>query len=108
DAPLRLGRRNALHPVAAGLELELGIRALPDDADDDFLVSADVPRRLGYQLDLPALALGVARGHAEQIAGNERGLSSPPAGPDLQEDVALVVRVLRQEHLLLLRLERPH
>ena len=32
DAPLRLGLRHALHAMAARLELELRIRALPDDA----------------------------------------------------------------------------
>src|SRR5262245_34842043 len=55
DAALSLRLRNALDPVTAGFELELGVGALPDDARDDLLVSPDIPRRLGYHLDLPAL-----------------------------------------------------
>ena len=44
DAPLRLGRRHALHAMRAGLELEPRKRAAPDDAADDLLVAAVLAR----------------------------------------------------------------
>ncbi len=48
-------------------------------------------------------AFRVALVHAEELAGEERGLVAARAGPDLEEDVAGVVGVLRQEqHLELL------
>ena len=105
DAPLRLGGGHSLDAVAAGLELELGVSALPDHARDDLLVPAGVTRRLGYHLHLPALAFRVARIHAKEIAREERRLVSAGPGADLEEDVALVVGILRQQPLLQLRFE---
>src|SRR5690606_31421535 len=69
DAALRLGGRHALHAVGAGLELQLRVRAATDDAGHDLLVSAVLARVVGFDLDLPALAFGIARVHAEQVAG---------------------------------------
>ena len=100
DAALRFGGRHALHAVAAGLELELRIGALADDARDDFLVAAHLARAFRHDLDLPALALGVARVHAEQVAGEQRRFVAAGAGADFEEDVALVVGVFRQQQLL--------
>ena len=100
DAALGFGLRHALHAVAAGFELELGIGALADDAGDDFLVAAHFARAFRHDLDLPALALGIARVHAEQVAGEQRRFVAAGAGADFQEDVALVVGVLGQQQLL--------
>ena len=108
DAALRLGLRHALHAMAAGFELELRVRALPGDARDHLLVAAQLRGALGDQLDLPALALGVARVHAEQVAGEERRLVAAGAGAHLEEQVAVVVRVARQQRLLQLGLELLH
>ena len=56
-----------------------------------------------HDLDLPAAALGVALVHPEELRREERRLLAARARPDLEEDVAGVVRVLRQqEHLELL------
>ena len=57
DAPLRLGRRHALHAVGAGLELQLREDAAADDAADDFAVAAVLAGTLAQGLDLPALRL---------------------------------------------------
>ena len=54
DASLRLGLGHALHAMAARLELELRVRALARDAQDHFLVAAELGRRLRHDLDLPA------------------------------------------------------
>jgi hypothetical protein len=94
--------------VAARLELERRVRALADDARDHFLVAAELGRALRDDLDLPALALGVARVHAEQVAGEQRRLVAAGAGAHLEEQVAVVVRVARQQRLLQLGLELLH
>src|SRR5581483_11143511 len=49
------------------------------------------------RLDLPSMALGVARIHPEQLAGEERGLLAACAGTDLQQHVALVVGIARSD-----------
>ena len=108
DPSLRLRLRHALHAVAARFELELRIGACPDDARDHLLVAAELGGRCRHDLDLPAVALGVARVHPEEVAREERRLVAAGAGADLEEDVALVVRVLRQQHLLQVGGERGH
>src|SRR5690606_9763860 len=55
DAPLCLGLGHALDAVAARLELEPRINALAGDANDHFLVAAELRRTLRDELDLPAL-----------------------------------------------------
>src|SRR5439155_371145 len=83
-----------------------GIGALPDHARDDLLVPAGIARRFRYHLHLPALAFRVARVHAKEVAREERRLIPAGPGADLEEDVALIVGVLRQEQVLQLRFER--
>ena len=43
------------------------------------------------------MALGVAHVHPVQLGGEQGGLVAAGAGPDLEDDVAVVVRVARQE-----------
>ncbi len=103
DAPACLGRRNPLHPVDAGLELQPGEHPLARDVGDDLLVAARVALALRQHLDLPAMKLGIALVHAEQIAGEQRRLVAAGAGPDLDDGAFLVGSVLRQKqepHLL--------
>ena len=100
DAPLRLGFRNALHAVRAGFELEFGIDAAADDSRDHFLVAADVRSARRDDLDLPALALGVARVHAKEVTGEQRRLVAAGTSADFQKDIALVAGVLGQQQLL--------
>jgi hypothetical protein len=97
DAALRLGGGHALHAVRAGLELETCVGAAAHHAADDLLVAAVLARALAHHLDLPALALGVARVHAEQVAREDRGLVAAGAGTDLEEQVRFVVGVLRDQ-----------
>ena len=80
--------------------LSLRIRALPDDLGDDFLVAAELARALRNHFDLPAVAFGEARIHAEQIAGKQRRFVAAGAGADFEKNVALVVRVFRQQLFL--------
>ena len=48
-------------------------------------------------LDLPALTLGVARVHPEQVRGEERRFVAAGAGADFEHDVLGVVGILRDE-----------
>jgi len=52
---------------------------------------------LAQHLDLPALALRVARVHAEQVSREDRRLVAAGAGADLEEDVGVVALVLRDQ-----------
>src|SRR6185437_6507860 len=105
DAALRLGRGHALHAMAARLELEPGVRALAHDAGDDFLVAARLAGAFRHHLHLPAMALGEARVHAEEVAGEERALVAAGAGADLEEEVLLVVGIAWDEHALEVELQ---
>src|SRR5512139_3874406 len=100
DAALGLGGGHALHAVPAGLELQARVGALAHDAGDHLLEAAGVARALGDELDLPAVPFREARVHAEEVAREEGALVAAGAGADLQEEVLVVVGVLRQQHLL--------
>ena len=77
--------------------LSLRVRAAAFDARDDFLVAAVLAGAGGQHLELPALALGVARVHAEQVAGENRRLVAAGAGAHFEEDVGVVARILRDQ-----------
>jgi hypothetical protein len=57
------------------------------------LKAAEVGFAARNDLHLPALALGIAGVHAEQVAGEQRRLVAAGAGTDFEEQVALVVGV---------------
>src|SRR6185312_10812100 len=61
------------------------------------LVAAEVARRLRHELDLEAVALGVAYVHPQEVSGEQRRLLAAGPGAHLDEHVACVVLVLRQE-----------
>ena len=101
--PLRLGDRHALHPVHAAFELQLrphAVRAgvgLGLHRDGDVLEAAEVGFGAVQHLGLPALALGEAQVHAQQVAGEQRGFLAALAGLDLQHHVGGVARVAGQQ-----------
>ncbi|GMA36659.1 hypothetical protein GCM10025876_28630 [Demequina litorisediminis] len=104
NAALRLGRGHALDAVDAALVLEvrphavLGLHGtLGLHGHGDVLVAAHV--RLGglEDLGLPALGLGVLQVHLQQVAREQRGLLATLARLDLQDHVAGIVRVARDE-----------
>ena len=99
DAALCFRRRHALHAVRARFELELRVRAFAHDAADDFPVAAVLASAFAQHFDLPALPLGIARIHAEEVAGENGGLVPARAGADFQEDVRVVARVLRDQQV---------
>ena len=97
DATLRFGLGHSLHAMHAGFEFELRVRALARDARDDFAIAAVLALVGAQYLDTPALPLGVAAVHAKQIAGEDRGFVAARAGAHLEEQVRIVVGILRHE-----------
>jgi hypothetical protein len=104
DPPGRLGHRDPLDAVDAALVLQPGEdplalagRAPALDRDRDVLEAAEIALGLVQHLGAPALALREAQVHPQQVAGEQRGLLTALAGLDLQDDVAIVVRVTRDQ-----------
>ena len=95
--PRRLGRRDALDAMDAALELEAAVGAVAVDLDDRLLDAADAGLVEAQDLRREAVPLGVAQVHPEQLAGEQRGLLAAGAGPDLDDHVAVVVGVARQQ-----------
>jgi hypothetical protein len=100
-----LGFRNALHAVDASFVAEAAVRADALHQGDDLLEPADLGLREVDDVDTPALALGVARVHAEELGGEERRFAAACAGADLEDRAALGVGVLRPQLVLELRLQ---
>ena len=105
DAALRLGFGDALDAVDAGLVLHAPVGVLAADAERDLAVAAGAGLGGVEHLQPPALALGVALVHAEQVGGEQRGLVAAGAAADLDDRVLLVGGVARQEGDLQLLLE---
>ena len=103
--PCALGLGNALHAVRAALPLEDGVGAVALDRERDLLVAAAVARARPELLDLEAAPLGVAREHAVDVAGPERGLVAADALAHLDDDVLAVGRIARDERETKLLLE---
>src|SRR5690606_19867338 len=97
DATLRFGFRHALHAVGARFELQPGVGAFAVDPGDDLAEPAVLARAGRFDLHPPALALGVTGVHAQQVAGEDRGLVAAGAGADLQVQAAVVARVARHQ-----------
>ena len=97
DASAALGGRHALNAVDAALELQLGEHACAADRGNCFLEAADVGFAGGDQLEPPALRLGEALVHAQQVAGEQRGLVAASPGANLEHCGALVGGVARQQ-----------
>jgi hypothetical protein len=70
---------------------------LPAHQGDDFLEAAGCGFAQVHDLHLPALALGIARNHPEEVGRKQRSLLAPFTAADLDDGVALVVRILGQQ-----------
>src|SRR5919202_1182472 len=99
NPPARLSNRYALHAMNATFKLQVAVSTIAADLEDDLLEAADPGLVTGEDLDLPVFPLGVERIHPEEVGGKERGLVATGPGPDLDDDVLLVHRILRdQQH----------
>ena len=63
------------------------------NAADYFLVTAVVPLALTQNLKIPVLLFGETLIHPEQIPCEESGFVATGSGPDLQENIAVIVWV---------------
>src|SRR5690606_6212994 len=106
DPALRFGLGHALHAVGAGFELQARVGAFALDPRDHLAESAVFAGIGRLDLHPPALALGVAGVHAQQVAGEDRGLVAAGAGADLQVRAAVVARIARYQQRHELFLER--
>ena len=98
DAATRLGGRNPLHPVHAGLELQGAVCAITCHPEDHFLVASDRALAHVHHLHLPATFLAVALVHAVKVTREQAGLIAAGAGPHLHDAVAGIIGVLGHQH----------
>ena len=100
DAAGRLGGGHALDAMDAPLELEPAPRALALDEQNHFLVAADAGDAGVHHLDLPALALGVLRVHAQEVGREQPGLVAAGPGTNLDEDILVIAGIAREQEPL--------
>ena len=102
-APHTLGLGHALDAVDAALEFEAGIRALAAYHETYFFVSAEFSGVRAEDFGFEALCVAVHRVHSEQHAREQRGFLAACAAAYLNDNIAVVVRVAReQEHFQIL------
>ena len=104
-AALLLRHRNALHAMHAALVFQLAVDALAAHQGDDFFEPAHRRLAHGSELHAPALRFGVARIHAEDFCGEQRGFIAAGAGADFEHHVLFVVGILGQQQDLQLFLD---
>src|SRR3546814_1807348 len=75
---------HALNAMNPAFEFELGENARAGHAGDDFLETTHVRRAGGDRLYFPALLLGIAAVHAEEIARKKGSLVATCPGADFQ------------------------
>src|SRR5436309_84414 len=97
DTTLCLGHRHALDAMHARLEFQLAVRAFAGDPEDDLLETTLLRIALRQHLDLPAMALGVARVHPVEIEREERRFFPTLPGADLHDDVLLIEGIARHQ-----------
>ena len=98
DPAAGLSCRDALHTVHAAFVFELAEYALALDLRDHFFGAAYARYAHVEQGHFPALFLGKAGIHAEELGREQACLVPARARADLEEDVLVVARVLRHEH----------
>ena len=99
DAALALRRRHALHAVHAALPAE-GAVGVTVHLEDRLAHAAERAFGQREQLPAPAATLDVARVHAVEVRGEERGLVAAGARAELDDRRAVVERIARTEERL--------
>ena len=97
DAALGFGFRHPLHPMRSGLEFQPCEDTAPRDFSDDFLVTPRCSLTRRQNLDAPALQLGIALIHPEQIAGEKRRLIAAGSSANFENGIFFIRRVLWQK-----------
>ena len=105
DAPLGLRGRDALHPVAPGLEAEQAPGVVPGDAEGHLLVAAHLAGAAAHELDLEPGAVAEAAVHPEEIRREEGRLVAAGPRPDLDDHAPPLIRWVSDEGQLDLLVE---
>ena len=100
NASAGFGGRHTLHAVDAALIFQLAVHTPALDGGRRFLEATDASVAARHHVEFPALALGVLRIHAEQLAREQRSLVAAGARANFEHDVLLVVLVFRDEQNL--------
>ncbi len=103
---LALGGGDPLHPMGSGFVLEARPRVGALHHERDLAHTAHVGQLAAEHLDLPAVEVGVALVHVEQVGGPEVALLAAFTSTDLHDHVLAVARILRHEELAQLGVER--
>ena len=98
DTPLRLGDRHPLNPVDAAFVFQTTVGA-PSRDQGNHLLEAPHPAcgRAVHDLDLPAGGFREAGIHPEEVLRKKARLIPARSGPDLEENVLLIVRIPWQQ-----------
>ena len=97
NAPSRFRLRNALHAVNAGFVLEPRICPLTIHGKRHKLHAAESGFLHILRGNLKAAPFRVVHIHPVELRGKERRLLAAGARPDFEDDVLVVVRILRQQ-----------
>ena len=100
DTALAFGGGDALYAVPAGFKFQTAVCAQADNAGDDFFIAAQFAFVGGNDFNLPAVALGVAAVHTQQIACKQRGFVAAGTGAHFDKDVFIVVGIFGQQQFL--------
>ena len=102
DAAAGLRLRHALDAVHPAFKLQAGVRPLSADEQTCLAHAAELRLVEVGDLGLPPVRVGVHIVHSIKTMRKERRFFPADAGADLQNDVAVIVRVARQQHTQLL------
>ena len=97
DAAAGLRRRDALHAMDAALELEPAVGAVAGDLEDRLLDAADAGLVEAHEVRVEPVLQGIPGVHPQELGREQRRLLAAGAGPDLHDDVAVVVGIARDE-----------
>jgi hypothetical protein len=97
DAALSFRLRHSLDAVDARFVAEFRVNGVALDHRDRFLDAADTGVGDLHDLHLPAQSFGVAGVHPQHFCCEKRRFVAASSRTDLEDNVLLVVRVLRQQ-----------
>ena len=96
-ATLAFSDGHPLHTMGTGLVLHPGPHGVARQHGGDLTEAAEIAVRCRHDLHAPALPLGERLEHVEEILGEEVGLLATGRTPDLEDHVAAVVGIGRQQ-----------
>src|SRR5690554_5431972 len=96
NTPSCFGGGNSLHPVYSAFELEARVGTFSFNHKDDLFKATKFRSVSTQDVDLPTLFFSIARIHSKKRTSKEGGFVAARPGPDLNNDVLLIIGVFRQ------------